>query len=128
MKSMYAYSNDIVGNRHATQTDLLTPLYQQRKISAIKKRQEKITVVSLFSGCGGMDLGFVGGFEFLGKTYNPLPFDIIWANELNQNACATYDHNIGEHIVCGDIWQVMERLPESADVVIGSVHRNALPC
>jgi hypothetical protein len=32
-------------------------------------KQEPITVVSLFSGCGGMDLGFLGGFEFLGKKY-----------------------------------------------------------
>ena len=27
-------------------------------------------VLSLFSGCGGMDLGFQGGFEFRGKKYN----------------------------------------------------------
>jgi DNA (cytosine-5)-methyltransferase 1 len=26
-------------------------------------------VISLFSGCGGMDLGFVGGFDFLGSHY-----------------------------------------------------------
>jgi site-specific DNA-cytosine methylase len=32
-------------------------------------KQKPITVVSLFSGCGGMDLGFSGGFEFLGKKY-----------------------------------------------------------
>jgi len=119
MKSMYAYSNDISANRHPVQTDLFYPTYQQHKIPSMKRRQEKIRVVSLFSGCGGMDLGFVGGFEFLGQKYNPLPFEIIWANELNQNACATYRHNIGEHVLCGDIWQVMERLPESADVVIG---------
>ena len=35
----------------------------------VKKRQtaKPITVISLFSGCGGMDLGFVGGFDFLGQ-------------------------------------------------------------
>ena len=27
------------------------------------------TVASLFSGCGGLDLGFVGNFTFLGKKY-----------------------------------------------------------
>ena len=27
--------------------------------------RKPITVVSLFSGCGGMDLGFIGGFDFL---------------------------------------------------------------
>ena len=26
-------------------------------------------VASLFAGCGGLDLGFVGGFAFLGKRY-----------------------------------------------------------
>ena len=28
-------------------------------------------VLSLFSGCGGMDLGFEGGFEVLKNTINP---------------------------------------------------------
>jgi len=81
--------------------------------------QKKITVVSLFSGCGGMDLGFVGGFDFLGKNYDKLPFDIVWANEINEKACATYEKNFGKHIVCGDIWKLIDQLPPSADVVIG---------
>lgn len=32
----------------------------------------KIKVISLFSGCGGMDLGFVGGFKFLDKEYKKM--------------------------------------------------------
>ncbi|MBL1275174.1 MAG: DNA cytosine methyltransferase [Ectothiorhodospiraceae bacterium] len=79
----------------------------------------KHTVVSLFSGCGGMDLGFLGGFRFLGKTYKKRDFEIIWANELNKAACATYSHNISKNIVNGDIWDVIDDLPTSADVVIG---------
>jgi len=51
-----------------------------------------ITVVSLFSGCGGMDLGFLGGFSFLGQKYDRLPFNIVWANEINEKACNTYKH------------------------------------
>jgi len=31
----------------------------------------KKKVISLFSGCGGMDLGFEGGFEILEKSFNP---------------------------------------------------------
>ena len=77
------------------------------------------SVISLFSGCGGMDLGFLGGFEFLGSNYKKNPFDIIWANELNAAACGTYSGNIGSHIHQGDIWKVMDILPEQADVVIG---------
>ena len=28
---------------------------------------EKLKVASLFCGCGGTDVGLVGGFDFLGK-------------------------------------------------------------
>lgn len=66
-----------------------------------------------------MDLGFGGGFEFLGKEYPKLPFEIIWANEINAAACRTYKKNIGADIVQGDIWKVMDLMPLTADVVIG---------
>lgn len=80
----------------------------------------KIKVVSLFSGCGGLDLGFLGGFEFLGKHYDRNNFDIVWANEINPRACETYRLNIGDHIVDGDIWQQVDNLPNiNPDVVIG---------
>lgn len=81
--------------------------------------KKPLTVVSLFSGCGGMDLGFRGGFDFMGQHYKNTLFDIIWANELNSAACRTYRKNIGQHIIEGDIWQVMPDIPKNADVVIG---------
>lgn len=81
--------------------------------------KHNITVVSLFSGCGGMDLGFSGGFDFLGGHYAKTPFEIIWANEINEAACRTYRKNIGNHIMEGDIWQTMSEMPQSADLVIG---------
>lgn len=84
-----------------------------------RDRPQKIKVVSLFSGCGGMDLGFLGGFEFLGKKFKKLPYEIIWANELNPSACKTYRTNFKHDIVEGDIYQHMHELPEKADVVIG---------
>ena len=80
---------------------------------------ERFSVVSLFAGCGGMDLGFKGGFHFLGKHYERNDFDIIWANEINPHACATYRLNLGDHIVEGDINVCMDTLPVYADVVIG---------
>ncbi len=79
----------------------------------------KYSIVSLFSGCGGMDLGFLGGFEFIGRKYPKHPFEIIWANELNKAACETYKANIDERIINDDVWNVIDTLPESADVVIG---------
>ncbi len=85
--------------------------------SALDKK--KITVISLFSGCGGMDLGFKGGFKFLGKKYSKLPYEFLWANDFNESACKTYKKNIGDHIVHGDIWEEMKSLPKNADIVIG---------
>lgn len=80
--------------------------------------RRKWTVASLFSGCGGLDLGFTGGFDFLGTLYPEQPFDIVWANEINVEACKTYRQNLGE-IMQGDVYEVMETLPEHVDVVIG---------
>ena len=82
-------------------------------------RQHKFTVASLFSGCGGMDLGFLGGFDFLGRKYSENPFEIVWANEINKKACETYARNISPDIVCGDIANEIDTLPEHVDVVIG---------
>ncbi len=77
------------------------------------------TVVSLFSGCGGMDLGFEGGFVFGGRQYDRLPFDVVWANDIREAACATYKLNLRHDIHIGDISDHIVSLPESADVVIG---------
>lgn len=82
-------------------------------------QNKKFTVISLFSGCGGMDLGFNGGFNFLGKHYSERPFDIIWANDINSAACRTYSKNIGDYIVEGDVWSTLDDMPSTADVVVG---------
>ena len=79
----------------------------------------RFSVVSLFSGCGGMDLGFRGDFQVFGKTYARQPFDIIWANDSNAAACETYRRNIGADIVCDEIANVIHQIPQRADVVIG---------
>lgn len=65
-------------------------------------------VVSLFSGAGGLDLGFVqAGHE------------IVWANDLYADAVQSYKKNIGKHIVCEDIAKIpLSDIPES-DIVMG---------
>ena len=103
--------NTVHKNRHKLDLDY--------KETDPAKKQNAKTIVSLFSGCGGMDLGFLGGFEFLGKRFDRTSFNIIWANEINTAACATYKMNIGSHIIEGDIKDVIDDLPLKADVVIG---------
>ena len=76
-------------------------------------------VVSLFSGCGGMDLGFVGGFQFGERYYDRLPFEIVWANDLNERACDAYQSNLRHGIERGPLADAMDTLPARADVVIG---------
>lgn len=87
----------------------------------LKKRRtaKPTTIVSLFSGCGGMDLGFVGGFDFLGTHYAETGFKIIWANEISSAACRTYRENLGSYIIEGDIEEQIANLPATVDIVVG---------
>lgn len=91
-------------------------LFQENQAQTTKNKK-KFSVVSLFSGAGGMDLGFRGGFEIFGRRYAKNPFKIIWSNEINPAACRTYERNLHK-IQCGDIWDFMDKIP-SADVLIG---------
>ena len=52
-------------------------------------------VVSLFSGCGGLDLGF-----------KQAGCNIIFANDIDKDAVETYKNNIGDHIIDGDITKI----------------------
>jgi len=87
------------------------------------------SVISLFSGCGGLDLGFIGDFEFLGKKYSRHNFEVIWANDIDEPSCQTFANYFKHPVVCGDITQILEGkfaarlfdlpLPKNADVVLG---------
>ncbi len=48
-------------------------------------------------------------------------FDVVWANDLDPDACQTYEANLGPHIVCGDIGEHFGELKEfsEVDVVFG---------
>lgn len=50
-------------------------------------------IISLFTGCGGLDLGF-----------HSMGYQTVWANDINEWACKTFQHNFPEaKVVCGNI-------------------------
>ena len=55
----------------------------------------KLKVASLFCGCGGKDVGLLGNFDFLGNHYRQNPMKIVYANDIDDNACAIFEKNFG---------------------------------
>ena len=56
---------------------------------------DELRVASLFCGCGGTDVGLLGGFEYLGKTYVKNGFKIVYANDIEKSACDIFAENFG---------------------------------
>jgi len=65
-------------------------------------------IVSLFSGAGGLDLGLIQAGH-----------KIIWANDFDSDAVASYRSNIGSEIVLGDICGIPSSVIPNCDVVVG---------
>ena len=56
---------------------------------------ENLKVASLFCGCGGTDVGLLGGFDFLGDNYAKNPMEIVYANDIEESACRIFEENFG---------------------------------
>lgn len=78
-----------------------------------------LRVASLFCGCGGTDVGILGNFTFLGKYYHPNNMTIVYANDIDVNACAIFERNFGITPDNRDIREVKsEEIPEF-DILTG---------
>lgn len=53
----------------------------------------KYKIASLFSGCGGLDLGFSGGFSFYNREFERLDTEIVFANDFDKDAATCYNSN-----------------------------------
>lgn len=80
---------------------------------------ETLKVASLFCGCGGTDIGLQGAFDFLGKHYESNKIEIVYANDIDKNACAIFEKNFRIKPDNRDIRLVSsEELPEF-DILTG---------
>lgn len=80
---------------------------------------EKIKVASLFCGCGGMDLGVVGGFTYLGKEYKDNPFEIVYAIDNDEYCTKIYNDNFKHKCEVKDVRKLeIEKIPQF-DMLIG---------
>jgi len=79
----------------------------------------KHSVVSFFSGCGGLDLGFRGGFDYNGLDFKRLPFEILVAYDIDPKCVETYNLNISNHAEVRDLSSYDPASIPSADVLIG---------
>lgn len=75
-------------------------------MSSILKSKPKL--VSLFSGCGGLDLGLVqAGYQ------------VVWANDFEHWACQTYKRNFGDHVhECSIVDVDFSKVPD-CDIMTG---------
>jgi len=77
-------------------------------------------VVSLFCGCGGADLGLLGGFTYNNQKYKKLPFEIIYATDIDLKAIETYKKNFScGSIVCDDIRNIKAFSIPNCDIFVG---------
>ncbi len=80
---------------------------------------EKLKVASLFCGCGGTDVGLRGNFDFLGRHYDSNSMEIVYANDIDDNACSIFRENFNIAPDNRDIRDVKsEELPEF-DILTG---------
>lgn len=77
-----------------------------------------LRAISLFSGCGGADLGFLGGFSYLGEKYTKTGVCTIHASDINEKAVATYNMNFEHKAVVEDVGNLSFKR-YSADIVLG---------
>lgn len=87
---------------------------------AANKKKNTYSVVSYFSGCGGLDLGFRGDFRYHDEEYPRLPFDICAAYDFEKHCVETYNGFFGEgSATIADLSKIDVTTVPKAQILIG---------
>ena len=80
---------------------------------------ETIKVASLFCGCGGMDLGIQGDFQFLNKQYEKLSFEVVYAADNDTYAAKIYNNNFSHKCEVKDVRDIIPKNLPDHDILLG---------
>lgn len=83
-----------------------------------KVKEKNLKLASLFCGCGGTDLGAIGGFVYNGKRYSRHPIELVFANDFEAGAADIYDINFKEKADRRDIRQIQSTEIPQHDILL----------
>jgi DNA (cytosine-5)-methyltransferase 1 len=67
--------------------------FKSNKQKVSENIKKPLKIVSLFSGCGGLDLGFTGNFNFRDRHFEKTKFRIEYSNDIDPAAEYVYNAN-----------------------------------
>lgn len=105
--------------REGFRSNEATTSYLHPQLSGGRLPGASIGAVSLFAGCGGLDLGVLGGFQYRSELYEPLPFHIVAAYDNDPKAIRTYRLNLLEDVHEVDLTVVDSLSLPSAELLLG---------
>jgi len=89
-------------------SDLYPRMRDDIRMNSEQMSDKVPTIVSLFCGAGGLDLGFAKA-----------GFHTVWANDCNADACETFRRWSDAEVICGDISVIDPMDIPDADILLG---------
>jgi DNA (cytosine-5)-methyltransferase 1 len=82
-------------------------------------KPKPLKVVSLFAGCGGMDLGTRGGFRFNGRLYRRHPIEIVHSSDFDSRVVDIFNLNFNHQARVLDVRQLQGKTLPRYDLLTG---------